>query len=119
MRSVALPIVRRPPGCVSRRTPASPSGACGFTETTSKFEPVCGTATASDSTSAQATVCMRALTPFARRWLVGHWLLGAINHEHIHRSLCRFELQPELLLDSGEDRRRIAVRDWRRRAGLW
>src|SRR5215471_7436349 len=45
-------------------------------------------------------------------------LLRAIDHQYVDRALCRVELQAELLLDGREDRRRVAVRDWRRNAGL-
>jgi hypothetical protein len=54
----------------------------------------------------------------ARQSLVQGWLLDALNHHNFYRTARRFELEPELFLQRGEQRRsiRIARRSRRRRA---
>src|SRR5580765_5021363 len=52
-------------------------------------------------------------------WSVCGRTLRAVDHQHVHWSLCRLELQPELLLDSRENRWRIGRRRRRRRSAGW
>src|SRR5262249_48062794 len=52
------------------------------------------------------------------RTLIWHRLLGAVDDQHVDRPLRRFELQPQLLLNSREDGGRVAVCDRWRRAGV-
>ena len=42
--------------------------------------------------------------------LIGFWLLGAVDHEHIHRALRRFELEPQLFLHRREEGRAVVGR---------
>src|SRR5262249_15676054 len=50
--------------------------------------------------------------------LIRRRLLRAIDHQYVDRAFRRVEVQAELLLDGREDRRRVAVRNWWRSAGL-